>query len=131
MLVALLAPEESFHHPAAADADLQPSVGEMIQHGNFLDQPQRMMQRQHVDAGAEAQSLRPLRGGGEEYVLRRRHRMHRRGVMLGEVIGEEAGLIERLELRQPFGIKPRERHAGQMLDMVENAEADAGHERSP
>ena len=51
--------------------------------------------------------------------------------MLGEVIGEEAGLIERLELRQPFGIKPRERHAGQMLDMVENAEANAGHERSP
>jgi hypothetical protein len=51
--VGLLAPEVGLHHPAAADTDLQAPVAEVIEHADLFDQPQWMVQGQHVDARAE------------------------------------------------------------------------------
>ena len=39
----------------------------MIEHADFLGEPQRMMRRQHIDQRAEADALRPLRDRGEEH----------------------------------------------------------------
>jgi hypothetical protein len=43
-------------------------------------------------------------------------------MVLCQVIGEEAGAIERLELDEPLAIEPIERHVGEMLNVIENAE---------
>ena len=37
---------------AAADADLDPAVAQVIEHANFLGEPQRMMRREHIDQRA-------------------------------------------------------------------------------
>jgi hypothetical protein len=53
--------------------------------------------------------------------------------MLGKMIGEEAGVIERFELLQAFSVEPEQRHIGQMLDVIEDAKPDSAHAipRSP
>jgi hypothetical protein len=50
-------------------------------------------------------------------------------VVLGEVIGKEAGLIERFHQLQPVFVEAMQRRAGKVLDMVEDAEPDAAHFR--
>jgi hypothetical protein len=47
---------------APADADLEPRAGEDIQHGRLLREPERLVERNHVDHGADAD---PLGAGGQ------------------------------------------------------------------
>ena len=49
---------------AAAHAELKASVAHVIEHADFLDQAQRMVERQEVDQRAEAQSPGALRHRG-------------------------------------------------------------------
>ena len=84
---------------AAADADLDPALAQMIQHADFFGEPQRMMRRQHVDQRAEAQALGALRHRGQEHA-RRRRQIERRRMMLAHVIGAESGAIVELDQLQ-------------------------------
>ena len=102
--VGLLAPEEGLHHAAAAHADLQPPVAQVVEHADLFDQPQRVVQRQHVDARAEAQAPRALGHAAQEHVLRRGQAVDRRRVVLGQVIGVEAGRVEALDLHQALAV---------------------------
>jgi len=56
------------------------------------------MQGQDVHAWAESQAPRALGHRGQEDVLRRGQAMDRRGVVLGQMIGVEAGRVEALDL---------------------------------
>src|SRR6202042_3338889 len=78
--------------PAAADAELEPSAAQLIEHADFFDQPQRMIERQQINQRAEAQFCGALRQRGEEN-SRRRRATDRRAVMLGEVIAVKTGTI--------------------------------------
>ena len=42
---------------AAADADLEPALAQMIEHADFFGEPQRMMRRQYIDQRAERRRL--------------------------------------------------------------------------
>ena len=44
-------------HRAAPEADLEPSAAHVIEHADFFEHPQRMVNRQRVDEGAKAQPL--------------------------------------------------------------------------
>src|SRR5499426_3878905 len=51
---------------AAADAELEASPAELIEHADLLHHPQRMMERKGIDQRTEAQALRALSDRGEE-----------------------------------------------------------------
>src|SRR5262252_4617853 len=46
---------------AASDPELEPPAAHLIEHADFLDQAQRMIERQEIDERAEAQRLRGSR----------------------------------------------------------------------
>ena len=46
---------------AAADAEFEPAVAHLIEHADFFDQPDRMIERQQIDQRPEPQRLRALR----------------------------------------------------------------------
>jgi len=81
------------------------------------------MQRQDVDARAESEPPRALGHRGEEDVLRRGQAVDRRGVMLGQVVGVEAGRVEALDLEQALAVDAIERQPGDGLDVVEDPES--------
>ena len=84
---------------ARAHAELQPPVAEVVEHADLLDEPQRVVERQAVDERAEAQRRRALGRGGDEDA-RRRPVPERRAVVLGQVVGVEAGLLVALDERE-------------------------------
>jgi hypothetical protein len=79
-----------------------------------------MVQRQRVDQRPEAKVSRALRHRGEEHARRRRH-AERRGVMLGQVIGMEAGPVIGLDDLQPLLVVLCQRHVV-AVEVIENAE---------
>ena len=76
-------------HRAAAKADLQPTSAQLVEHADFLDQPQRMVQRHRPDQRPEPQLAGALRDRAQEHARRRRH-AERRRVMLGQMVGVES-----------------------------------------
>ena len=108
---------------APAEPDLQPSTAHLVEHADFFDQPQRMMQRHRPHQRAEAQSARTLRYGRQENARRRRH-AERRRVMLGEMIGVEAGAVVSLGDAQAILVEVGERSAV-AVEMIKNAEFHA------
>jgi len=121
--VGFLAPEEGFHDPAPSDTDLQASATQVVEHADLFDQPERMVQRQDVDTRPESHALRALRHATQEHVLRRRQAVNRRRVVLGQVIGVEAGPVEALDLDQALAINLIESLPRHRLDVVEDPEA--------
>ena len=77
------------------------------------------MQRQHIDARAQPHGLGPLGRGCQKHVLRRRKTMHRRRVMLRQMIGVEPGGLQLLYLVQPLPVNLVQRYAGNGLNVVE------------
>ena len=51
---------------APSDAELEAAAAEMIQHADFPDQAQRIVERQQIDQWSEADALGALRDGGQE-----------------------------------------------------------------
>jgi hypothetical protein len=51
---------------AASDAELEPPAAHLVEHADFLDQTQRMIERQQVDQGTQAQRLGTLRRRSQE-----------------------------------------------------------------
>ena len=105
---------------AAADAELEPPAAQLVEHADFLDQPQRMIERQQINQRAEAQLLGALRQRGEEN-SRRSRATDRRAVMLGEVIAVKARAVVSLGKPQPAGKQLAMRDA-RIVHVVEDAE---------
>jgi hypothetical protein len=110
----------------AADTELEAAVAHLIEHANFLDQPQRMVERQEIDERTEAQIRRALRHGGEEKAWRC-GTAERRRMMLGKVISVNAGAVISFDQGEAIGIELAERHSG-LIHMIEDAEF---HSQSP
>ena len=102
---------------AAADADLQPAMAEMIEHGDFLQHPKWRIKRQQIAQRPQPHVARLARQRGEEQARRGRH-VDGRGVMLGQMHAPEAGFIRRRIEFEPLVEKPRQRPVG-APDMVE------------
>jgi hypothetical protein len=78
-----------------------------------------MVEVDGVDQRPEAQRPGALGDGGQEHAGRGRH-AERRRVMLGQVIGVEAGALVELDQAQPFVELPAEIGAG-AVHVVEDA----------
>src|SRR6516164_3058891 len=93
---------------AAPDPELEAPAAHLVEHADFLDQPQRMIERQEIDEGAEAQRLGALCHGREEQPGRG-GAAERRRMMLGEVIAVDAAHVIGFDQREPIGVKLSER----------------------
>jgi hypothetical protein len=74
---------------AAPDSELEAAARERVEHRHFLDQSQRVVDRQQVDQRPESQPRGPLAQRGEQDSGRRRE-AERRAVVLGDVVAVEA-----------------------------------------
>src|SRR5512139_1548690 len=62
-----VAPEVVFDGgDAAADTDLEPPVGELVEHADLFDEPERVIEGEEVHKRAEFEGLRMAGSGGEE-----------------------------------------------------------------
>ena len=86
---------------AAADADLEPAMAQMIEHRDLFDQAQRRIERQQVDQRPEMHLLGRARDRAE-IDARRRHHVERRAVMLGHMSALETGLVRGRGELQPL-----------------------------
>ena len=77
---------------AAADADLEPAVAQMIEDADLLGQPQRRIERQQIDQRPEPHALGRARDRAE-IDARHRHEIERRRMVLGDVQAIDAGLV--------------------------------------
>ena len=96
----------------------------MIEHADFLDHPQRMIERQGENHRPEAQPLGALRDRRQENAGRRRH-AERRPVVFGKMVGVESRAIEQLHDRKPLLVIIRQRR-GAAIQVVEDSEFHRG-----
>ena len=101
-------------------ADFQPPAGQMIEHADFLDDPPRLVERQHDPHGAEPQPFRALGDCRDQQV--RRRAVGRHGMMFAEKDALET-LVFRprpdaesvvIGLRYGGGIEPVRRRVGRV-----------------
>ena len=111
---------------AAPDAVQKPPAAHLVEHADFVDQPQRMIERQQVHHRPELQVLGALRDGGQKHARRRRV-AERRVVVLGEMIAVEPGAVIGLDQPEPVLEMPRQRQPA-VVEMVEDPEL---HRRLP
>ena len=114
---------------AAPDAELETPAAHLVEHADFLDQAQRMIERQRVDQ-RPAEPPRTLRDCGEENAGRGCH-AERRRVVLGHVIGVKAKAVIGFGELQAILIEFGERQPG-AVEMIEYAECQhvpAPHQR--
>src|SRR5262249_41808554 len=83
------------------------------------DQPERIVERQAVDAGPQPDAPRALGGRGDEDAGRGRE-PERRGVMLGQVVGVEPRGVVLLQERKPALVEFRDRRFPP-VEMIEDA----------
>ena len=106
--------------PAAPDPEHQPAAAHPVEHADFLVQPQRMVQRQHIDQRAHPQLLGALEGGGQEYAGAG-GKAERRGVVLGQVIAGKSCPLDQFDQPQP-AFEERVRCRAVVVQVVENSE---------
>src|SRR6516225_2099582 len=114
---------------AAPDAELEAPAADLIEHADFLDQAQRMIERQEVDEGAEAQRLGALRHGREEQPGRG-GAAERRRMMLGEVIAVDAAAVIGFDQLEPIGVE-LPKWPARIVHVVEYTEFHASVPRKP
>ena len=68
----------------------------MVEHTDFTDQPQRMIQRQQIHQRPQTDALGVLDGRRQEDTRRRRH-AQRCGMVFGQVIAVKTGFVSHLE----------------------------------
>src|SRR5262249_50343584 len=108
---------------AAPDPELEPPAAHLIEHADFLDQAQRMIERQEIDEGAEAQRLGALRHGREEQPGRG-GAAERRRMMLGEGMAFDPARAMGFDQPEPIGVELHERPA-RIVHVVEHTEFHA------
>src|SRR5207249_4243902 len=106
---------------AAADADVEPPVAEMIEDADLLREPQRRIEWQEIDQRAEPDALRGARERAE-IDARHRHEIERGRVMLGDMQGVDAGLVG--GGRESEALVERHRHRPiSALDVIEDPDS--------
>src|SRR5436190_9442048 len=105
---------------AAPEAELQPSAAQLVQHADFLDQPQGMMERHRPHQRPEPQASRALGDSGKKHARRGRH-AERRRMVLGDMIGVEPGAVVGLGYFETVLVIVRKR-AGISVEVIEDAE---------
>ena len=105
---------------AAPEADFEAPAAQLVEHADFLDQPQRVMERHRPDQWTEAKPRRALRHRGEEHARRGRH-AERRRVVLGEMISVEPGAIVGLRNFETILVIVRKR-AAVAVEVIEDTE---------
>jgi hypothetical protein len=105
---------------AASDAEHQAAAAQMIEHAEFLIQPERVMERQDVDERSDPQPRGSRERGREKNAWARRH-AERGGMVLGQMIAGEAFAFDQLDQPEPALEHPIElMPVG--IQMIENAE---------
>src|SRR3984893_11484253 len=112
---------------AASDPELEPPAAHLIEHADFLDQAQRMIERQEIDEGAEAQRLGALRHGREKEPGRG-GAAERRRVVLGDVVAIDAAAVIGFDQLEPIGVERAKRPAP-IVHVIEHAEFHAASRR--
>src|ERR1700694_3023797 len=107
-------------HDPPAHAEIEAPARELIQHADLFDQPERVVERQTVDARPETDAPRALGGRGQEEAGHR-GQAERGHVMFGQMVGGEPRGVVFLEQPQPALVELVDGHVA-MLEMVENAE---------
>src|SRR5712692_3986558 len=120
--VGVLAPEVGFQDPATSYTNLHAPATEVVQHADLFNETHRVVQRQNIDTRPEPQTLGALRDRGQEDILRRRQAVHRRGVVLCQVVGIKPSRIQPLNLDEPLGIDVLEVETGDRFNVVEDTE---------
>jgi hypothetical protein len=110
-------------HDPPSHPEIEAAAREMVQHAHLLDQPERIVEGQAVDARPEADAARALRRGGEEDAGHGRE-AERRRVVLGQVIGR-TGRVVSLEEAQAALVELVERHVPP-VEMVEDPDVHVG-----
>ena len=105
---------------AAADADFEPAVAQVIEHADFLDQPQRRIERKQVDQRPEPHPLGRARHRAE-IDARHRHHVERGGVVLGHVQAIDAGFVGRLGEGETL-VEERRHRAIRCFDVIEQSD---------
>ena len=103
---------------------------EVIEHADLLDQPQRVVERQAVDARAEPDTSGPLAGRRQEDAGHRRQ-AERRHVVLGQMVRGEARGVVLLEQLQPALVELVERHALPAIEVIEDPQIHRASMRRP
>src|SRR5205085_11377773 len=111
---------------AAPDTVEKTAARHLVEHADFVNEAQRMIERQKVHHRPETELLRALRDGRQKDARRRRV-TQRRIMMLGQVIAVEAGPVIGLDQLQPVLEMPLQRRAT-VVEVIENPET---HHRSP
>ena len=111
---------------AATDTEVEAAVGEVVDHDHVFDDPHRVVQRQQLDHRAEADVLGDLRSSGDEHLLVRCHAQVG-PVVLGEVETGEARFVGHLDQIESILQQLRCRRAGNVFDVVEDAERWLAH----
>jgi len=114
-----LEPEVLDGGDAPTDAVVDTPAGQLVEQADVLDHAQRMMDRQDLDERAEADGARDLGGGGQEDLLVRRHAQVG-PVVLGQVIGVEAGLVSDPDEVEPVSEELAHARLWHALDVVED-----------
>ena len=105
------------------------AVGQVVDDAHVFDDPHWMVQRQQLHHRPEADVLGDLRSSRDEHFLVRCHAQIR-AVVLGEVETGEAGFVGHLDEIESIFQQLRCRGAGNVLDVVEDAERWLAHVRS-
>ncbi len=95
---------------ARSHPEIEPPGGEHVDHGVVLGHAQRMVERQHDDAGAEPDAARALSRRGEEDGRARNSAVLVK-VVLRHPEGIESPLVSGLRLLQHLGVELRGRPA--------------------
>ena len=106
---------------AAAHAEVEPAIGQVVDHDHVLDDPHRVMQGEQLHEWPETDVLRDLRRRGDEHLLVRCHAQIRT-VVFGEVKAGEAGFVGHPDQIEPVSQQLRSRGAGNVFDVIEDAE---------
>jgi hypothetical protein len=107
-------------HDAAPHPEVEAPARQMIEHAHFLDEPQRVVERQAVHARPQADPSRPLGRRGEEDAGHRGE-AERRGMVLGQVVRVEARRVVLLEQAQPMLVEIGHRHVPP-IEVIEDAQ---------
>ncbi len=105
---------------ALAHAELEAAAAHVVEHADLFVEPERVIEHQGIDQRPEPQAPGLLGHRGQEHAGRRRH-AQRRGVVFGQMVHVEAGLIIGCDQLEAVGVLLGRRDA-RAVHMIENAE---------
>ncbi len=105
---------------ALADAEQETAAAHLVEHADFLGQPQRMIERQRINQRPEVKLPGALCDGREIDARRRRH-AERRRMVLGAMVAVDAGAVVGLHQLEAVFVEIAERLIVP-VDVIEDSE---------